>query len=744
MKYPLALKAVLKTVKAQVLRKNFWLLALIAVLSVTTVLGLWIINADVQDLEQTELNYDMQLLKQLEQSNDIAEIQVEFKTQVQEWKDIMLRGHDPDLYKKYWRQFEQSETKVRTQLEELHHELLTLKTPDSKEQTAQLNDSGFGTGKQIRLKELHQQSLTKLHLSDKVAVLIEDHARIGKIYREFLGRYPLAESALNGFKIDQNVRGIDRWMAEQLLLLRQESVTNQESLTSLANAEQRQDIHDLRLHIQRSIAVVIVILIANLLLLIDRLRNSAQQLAVVTRKADATIHELAYSDQLTGLPNRHLFHERLEHAIKRSKNSVHYGGLIFLDLDNFKTLNDTKGHAQGDLLLIEVAQRLKDSVRTTDMVARLGGDEFVVILDALHDDAETAAEQAGMIAEKICIALNRPYHLKTYTHHGGASIGVALFSHGEISGEELLKRADTAMYQAKRAGRNTVRFYDQHTQNALEARSDLEHSLYAALDDHQFELYYQVQVDQDKKPLGAEALLRWHHPELGMLYPTQFIGLAEESDLIISIGDWVLVTACAQLKKWEAAAHTRDLVLSINVSTAQLRKSKHVTKNGHTHDSAARRHKPDFIEQVQHALASSGIDPSRLKLEITESMALHDIEYTIEVLQQLKALGVSLSMDDFGTGHSSLTHLKLMPIDQIKIDQSFVQGIATDNYDLAIVKSMIDMAASMKINILAEGVETQAQEAALRSQGCMSFQGHLFGKPLPIEEFEQWLSEQAG
>jgi predicted signal transduction protein with EAL and GGDEF domain len=367
-----------------------------------------------------------------------------------------------------------------------------------------------------------------------------------------------------------------------------------------------------------------------------------------------------------------------------------------------------------------------------------------VILDALRGDLETAAEQAGIIAEKICIALNQPYHLKAHTHYGGASIGVALFNRGETSSEELLKRADTAMYQAKRAGRNTVRFYDQDTQNALEARNDLEHSLHSALADDQMELYYQIQVDQNKAPIGAEALLRWHHPELGMLYPQQFITLAEESDLIITLGNWVLSTACAQIKQWESSPLTRDLVLSINVSAAQLRKSRHVTKDSQTHPGTSKFRKPNFIEQVQKALTASGINPSRLKLEITESMALHDIEYTIELLQQLKVLGVSLSMDDFGTGHSSLMHLKRMPIDQIKIDQSFVKEIVTDNYDQAIVRSMIAMAASMGINILAEGVETQAQEDALASQGCLSFQGHLFGKPLPLREFESSLELQAG
>ena len=732
-----------KAIQSKTKRKHLWLVGVIATLSIITIVGLWHINATVQKLELAELNNNAQLIKHLDQANDIAAIAVEFKTQVQEWKDVLLRGHDPDMYQLYWQRFEQSEASVHTQLEELHRELLALEAPQHDGQTAPPGTSAYTTETEANLRALHGQSLASLHFSEKVAVLIESHTLIGKLYREALARYPLAKSSNNVFEVDKAVRGIDRWLAEQLVELRQQSITNQEALSAQAYTSQQEQLRGMRQHLQRTIAWVIVILLANFLLLIDRLRNATKDVQIVTQQADAAIYELAYSDSLTGLPNRHLFRERLEQAIVASKLSGEYGGLIFLDLDNFKSLNDTKGHAQGDLLLVEVAQRLKDSVRATDTVARLGGDEFVVILDSLRSDSETAGELAGIIAEKICLALSQPYHLKSYTHHGGASIGVALFNHGEIGSEELLKHADNAMYQAKRAGRNTVRFYDQHVQNALEARSNLAHSLYLAHQDNQFELYYQVQVDQHRRPIGAEALLRWHHPELGFLHPGQFIGLAEEGDLILAIGNWVLTTACAKLKQWESSALTRDLVLSINVSTAQLRKSKHLINNARAEAGTARLRKPDFIEQVQQALLSSGIDPARLKLEITESMALHDMDYTIEIMRQLKALGVGLSMDDFGTGHSSLTHLKRMPIDQIKIDQSFVRDIATDNYDLAIVKSMIDIAASMNINILAEGVENQAQEAVLLGQGCLSFQGHLYGKPLPADEFEQQLAETA-
>jgi predicted signal transduction protein with EAL and GGDEF domain len=368
----------------------------------------------------------------------------------------------------------------------------------------------------------------------------------------------------------------------------------------------------------------------------------------------------------------------------------------------------------------------------------LGGDEFVVILDALSNDAELATEQAHTIAEKISISLAHPYRLESYTHHGSASIGVALFSKGEVNSEELIKRADTAMYEAKRAGRNTVRFYDQAVQKNLEARGNLEHALHSAVSENQLELYYQLQVDKNKNPIGAEGLLRWHQPELGLLQPSDFITLAEESDLILPIGAWVLRTACAQLKHWEASEATRDLVLSVNISAVQLRKSNHSLEQ-QNFGSTRKLIKPNLVEQIQNVLESSEINPARLKLEITESLALHDIDFTIETLLHLKALGISIAMDDFGTGHSSLAHLKRMPLDQIKIDQSFVRDIVSDNYDQAIVKSMVDMANNIGISIIAEGVENQAQLDVLLNQGCDLFQGFLFGEALPIDEFEQGL-----
>jgi diguanylate cyclase (GGDEF)-like protein/PAS domain S-box-containing protein len=440
------------------------------------------------------------------------------------------------------------------------------------------------------------------------------------------------------------------------------------------------------------------------------------------KKNEAEIYQLAFYDPLTELPNRRLLMDRLRHMLATRGRSAGRAALLFIDIDNFKIINDIKGHDIGDLLLIEIAQRLRSSVREGDTVARLGGDEFVVMLEGLSAESEQAAAQAKTTGEKIHQSLNQPYQLKEFEHHSTCSIGISMFSH-DVSAEELLKHADTAMYEAKAAGRNALRFFDPAMQSALEARATLEADLRQALATRQFALYYQVQVNADGQPIGVEALVRWNHPHRGLVLPGTFIPLAEETGLIHPIGQWVLETACAQLKAWEANANTRDLVLSVNISARQL--------------SAE-----DFVDQIEALLIRTCITPARLKLEITESMLLHNVENVIGTMRQLKALGVSFSMDDFGTGYSSLQYLKRLPLDQIKIDQSFVRDITVDSSDQAIVRTIIAMAQSMNLSIIAEGVETEQQRQLIESRGCTNYQGYLFGRPVPIEQFEALLGQR--
>jgi len=436
--------------------------------------------------------------------------------------------------------------------------------------------------------------------------------------------------------------------------------------------------------------------------------------------AEEEIYSLAYYDTLTKLPNRRLLQDRFNLALAASERSGIYGVVLFLDLDKFKMLNDTLGHGFGDLLLIEVAARIKSCVREIDTVARMGGDEFVVLIEDVSADAEEASQKTAHIAEKIRSALVQSYFLEGQEQHSSPSIGVCLYRGRVESVDSLLKHADMAMYQAKASGRNTVCFFDPMMQKAVEERVALEADLRRAVYQQQLHLYYQIQLDNEHRPLGAEALLRWVHPARGMVSPAQFIPIAEETQLILEIGHWVLDTACRQLKLWEQHSRTRDLTLAINVSAQQFATQ-------------------DFVAQVTAMLRKHRVDPSRLKLELTESVVLEDVRGTVEIMHALKGLGVGLSMDDFGTGYSSLSYLKLLPLDQLKIDQSFVRDITTDPNDAVMVQTIIGLARNFRLNVIAEGVETESQLEFLKINGCMAYQGYLFSKPVPIGEFEALL-----
>lgn len=438
------------------------------------------------------------------------------------------------------------------------------------------------------------------------------------------------------------------------------------------------------------------------------------------KRSEEEIRNLAFYDPLTQLPNRRLLMDRLQQAMAISMRSGLHGALIFLDMDHFKNINDTLGHAMGDLLLIEVANRLKACVREGDTVARLGGDEFVVVLEELSNQLDEVATQSELVAEKIRFRLSQPYDLDNHEYHTTPSIGISLFRDHLENMEELLKHADVAMYQAKTAGRNTIRFFDPEMQTALEVRAALEADLRHALEKREFRLYYQIQVDNLHRPLGAEALLRWDHPERGFVLPDQFIPLAEDTGLILPIGLWVLQTACSQLRAWQGDARTRDLTMAVNVSARQF-------------------HQVDFVDQIKQVLLESGAKPSLLKLELTESTVLKNIEDTISKMHEIIQLGVRFSMDDFGTGYSSLAYLKRLPLEQIKIDKSFVLDITNDPNDAAIVHTTIAMSQALGLEVIAEGVETEAQRDFLDNHGCRAFQGFLFSKPVSPERFEALL-----
>ena len=436
--------------------------------------------------------------------------------------------------------------------------------------------------------------------------------------------------------------------------------------------------------------------------------------------AEDEIHRLAFFDPLTRLPNRRLLIDRLQHALASSTRSGRHGAIMFIDLDNFKVINDTKGHDCGDMILIETARRLQSCVREGDTVARLGGDEFVVMLEDLGSQAKQAAAHAEEVGEKIRDNLNQPYMLDENEYRSTASIGISLFVDRSATAETLLKNSDIAMYQAKGAGRNSVRFFNPDMQAVLEERAAIETDLHRALAGQQLALHYQAQVDVDGRILGAEALVRWNHPLRGMISPAYFIPIAEESSLILDIGHWVLEAACGQLALWGNDEQNRELVLAVNVSAHQFKA-------------------PGFVDSVAEVISKHRINPARLKLELTESVVLEDLAGIVATMHMLKSLGVGLSMDDFGTGYSSLSYLKQLPLDQLKIDKSFVNDIVTNQDDAMMVQTIITMAHNFRMNVIAEGVETYEQLAFLRQHGCMMYQGYLFSKPVSVEEFEKLL-----
>ncbi|MGS0754359.1 putative bifunctional diguanylate cyclase/phosphodiesterase [Roseateles sp. GG27B] len=433
--------------------------------------------------------------------------------------------------------------------------------------------------------------------------------------------------------------------------------------------------------------------------------------------AEQRIHELAFFDPLTGLPNRVLLRERLEAALQSSCANGHYAALLNLNLDRFKTINDTLGHDMGNLLLQQVAQRLSPCLQASDTVARLGGDEFVLLLSDLGHSKHTATAMVAALGQQILGMLGQSFLLNELSYRSTASIGATLFADPLAPVDGLMKQANLAMYRAKEEGRDMVRFFDPRMEAAVMERAALEADLRQALLEQQLFLHFQPQVLGDGRTAGAEVLVRWRHPQRGMVPPADFIPLAEETGLILPLGHWVLETACAQLAHWAGQPAMADLTIAVNVSARQF-------------------HQSDFLEQVLAVLERTGARPARLKLELTESMLVADMDQVIKKMFALKAHGIGFSLDDFGTGFSSLSYLKLLPLDQLKIDQAFVRDVMSNRSDAAIVKVIIGLAQALDLTIIAEGVETQQQRDFLAAAGCPAYQGDSFSRPLPLTDFE--------
>ena len=440
-------------------------------------------------------------------------------------------------------------------------------------------------------------------------------------------------------------------------------------------------------------------------------------LGVERRLSDDRIEYMAYHDELTGLPNRRLLSDRLALELARARSRGDIGAVLFLDLDRFKTINDALGHGVGDRYLGAVSRLFQSALRAEDTLSRWGGDEFLVLLPSLAEEPQEAARRAHALATDLSARLAEPVRIDEHDLQLDVSVGITLFPLDGDSSNELLSHADTAMYQAKQAGRNTICFYEARMQTLAEQRLRLEKDLRQAVEREEFTLHYQPQTDAAGKLRGVEALVRWNHPQRGLISPAEFIPLAEDSGLIVPLGNWVLRSALKQQLDWQAdpaiAPHLG--VVSVNVSSRQL-------------------HQADFVEQVEAALAATGADPRHLELEVTESMLLVDVDDTIAKMTRLKALGIRFAVDDFGTGYSSLAYLKRLPLDRLKIDQSFVRNVHQDHQDAAIVGTIIAMAQHLQLGLIAEGVETEAEWIFLRAAGCPAFQGYLFGRPVPADE----------
>jgi diguanylate cyclase (GGDEF)-like protein len=452
------------------------------------------------------------------------------------------------------------------------------------------------------------------------------------------------------------------------------------------------------------------------------LRSIGTMQDVSERKAaEEEIHTLAFFDPLTKLPNRRLLLDRLRQCVNDPAQSPSmHRALLFLDLDNFKTLNDTLGHDVGDRMLMDVADRLRQSVHASDTISRLGGDEFVILLGHLSESVEEAAAQAAVIGDQLITRLAEPYVLGTHIHRSSASLGVTLFCGNTVSVDEILKRADMAMYQAKSAGRNTLRFFDPTLQAGLNARLRMEQDLYRDLAQREFSLHYQPQVDAQGHCLGVEALVRWNHPQRGWISPLDFIPIAEDSGLIQPLGTWIMETACQQLVQWQTNPLTAGLSVSVNVSPRQFMR-------------------PSFVSDMISLLHATPLDPNKLVIEITESIFLDNLDAVVLKMVALQKYGLRFSLDDFGTGYSSLSYLKRLPLERVKIDASFVHDILTDPTDAAICQAIIVLGRSLKLTLVAEGVETSGQWQLLQEQGCHLGQGYLFAKAMPAPALQDWL-----
>jgi diguanylate cyclase (GGDEF)-like protein len=641
------------------------------------------IFSNVRERQELIAQNDKQFSIMRDQETLTSDAQNSFHRQVIEWQAMLLHGKDAYLFDLHFRNFNQAEKETQDTLSKLNT---------------------------VAIKPYALSSF-------EVGEVIKEHTQLGQSYRSALRKKQLIVDPVYAFAIAFKTQSADEALSDSIDAIREITKKQIAQAFEIVKTQQSAELENLENYLEVIITSMVLLVLLVSILSFRKMKDSRTKLASLLTENARKLRLISDSDSLTRLPNRRVFQEHLQKVFNKiGTDKIHYG-LMLLDFDHFKALNAAYGQAVGDMVLAEAGQRVSKSLKSTSFAARLSGDQCIIMISDLSTNPTEAVADAMLEATALHSCLAQPYTFSGETLLLTSSIGITLFNTTIVETDELLIQAEFAIRIAKKLGGNQISFFNSIEQQKLIDRQQLGKELDVAIGLQQMELFYQIQVDVNNHVTGVEALIRWMHPSKGMVSPADFIPAAEETGLILKMGQWVIDSACAQLREWNKDDMLRHLSIAVNVSARQFREK-------------------DFVSQVIKSVTHFGIDPAKLKLEITESMVLENVENTIQTMLQLREYGLRFAIDDFGTGYSSLSYLKRLPLDQLKIDQFFIRDLDTNNNDKAIVSTIISMAKNMQLDIIAEGVETLSQRDFLFSQGCLSYQGFYFAKPIPLINME--------